>query len=135
MTRKEQRTAKLIKEQLFLKSIEGKVLNQVEKAKFRETSVWKDFRKKFAGSKDPITLKPLPKRYNLHHLCLNPSEYQVLKMDRFIPLNSTTHDIVHYLYKYYRKDKNILRRLKAVLDKMVEVNDGKDVCDYKKVKK
>lgn len=33
MTRKEQRMAKLIKEQLFLKTIEGKVLNQVEKAK------------------------------------------------------------------------------------------------------
>ena len=42
------------------------------------------------------------------------------------------HDVVHYLYGYYRNDKDILKRLKKELDKMVQINDGKDICDYKK---
>ena len=132
MTRKEQKEEKLKKEKAFLTSIKGKYLNQIEKSKFRETTVWKDFRKKFAGKPDPITLKKLPKRFNLHHMNLCPSEYTSLKTDEFLALNSTTHDIVHYLYGYYRKDKDIIKRLKKVLDTMVEINDGKDICDYRK---
>lgn len=132
MTREEQKKEKLKKEQEFIESIKGKALNQQEKSKFRETTVWKDFRNPFKGEVDPITLKKLPKRFNLHHMCLNPSEYIILKKDRFVPLNGTTHDIVHYLYGYYRKDKDVLKRLKRILDCMVEINDGKDICDYKK---
>ena len=33
---------------------------------------------------------------------------------------------------HYRKDKDIIKRLKKVLDTMVEINDGKDICDYRK---
>ena len=36
------------------------------------------------------------------------------------------------LYNYYRKDKDILKRLKKELDRMIEINDGKDICDYRK---
>ena len=132
MTRKELQLEKAKKEKAFLESIKNKYLNQQEKTKFRETSVWKEFRKRFSGRQDPITLKKLPKRYNLHHMDLSPLNYSNLKMDRFVPLGSTTHDIVHYLYGYYRKDKEILKRLKKILDKMVEINDGKDICDYRK---
>jgi len=132
VTREEQKKEKLKKEQDFIKSIKGKYVNQSEKSKFRETTVWKEFRKKFVGKQDPITLKKLPKRFNLHHMNLCPLDYTELKMDSFVPLNGTTHDLVHYLYGYYRKDKNVLKRLKTVLDKMVEINDGKDICDYKK---
>lgn len=132
MTREEQKKEKLKREKDFIESCKGKALNQQEKSKFRETSVWKDFRNFFKGQVDPITLKKLPKRFNLHHMCLNPSEYIILKKDRFVPLNGTTHDLVHYLYGYYRKDKDVLKRLKRILDLMVEINDGKDICDYKK---
>ena len=132
MTRKEQKILKLKKEEEFLKSIQGKYLNQTEKSKFRETTVWKEFRKKFIGKQDPITLKKLPKRFNLHHMNLRPDCYMELKMDNFEALNGTTHDLVHYLYGYYRKDKNILKRLQRILDRMVEINDGKDICDYRK---
>lgn len=40
-------------------------------------------------------------------------------------------DVEHYLYGYYRKDKDILKRLKKQLDRMVELNDGKDIKDFK----
>lgn len=132
MTREEQKKEKLKKEKEFIESIKGKALNQQEKSKFRETTVWKDFRNPFKGQVDPITLRKLPKRFALHHLCLNPAEYMVLIKSRFRPHNSKMHDVVHYLYGYYRKDKDILKRLKKELDIMVELNDGRDICDYKK---
>ena len=39
---------------------------------------------------------------------------------------------LEFLYGYYRKDKDILKRLKKELDLMVQINDGKDICDYRK---
>ena len=132
MTRKEQQIERVKKEKLFLESIKNKYLNQQEKSKFRETFSWKIFRERFKGGIDPITLRRLPKRFALHHMCLNARKYTDLKKDNFIAINSTIHEIVHYLYGYYRKDKDILKRLKKVLDKMVELNDGKDIFDYKK---
>lgn len=132
MTRAEQKKEKLKKEQDFIESCKGKYLNQQEKSKFRETTVWKEFRKKFVGKQDPITLKKLTKKFNLHHLSLSPFEYTNLKPDRFIPLGSQCHDFLHWCYGYYRKDKNFIKRLKRELDRMVEINDGKDICDYRK---
>lgn len=132
MTRVEQKKEKLKKEKEFIESCKGRYINQQEKSKFRETTVWKEFRNLFKGSKDPITLKKLPKRYNLHHMCLDAKEYTNLKKDRFIPLGSQCHDFLHWCYGYYRKDKNFIKRLKRELDRMVEINDGKDICDYRK---
>lgn len=132
MTRAEQKKEKLKKEQELIKSFEGKYLNQQEKSKFRETTFWKSFRDSFKGMLDPITLKKVPKRFALHHLCLDARQYMILRKDRFAPHNSKMHEIVHYLYGYYRKDKNIIKRLQKELDRMVEINDGKDICDYKK---
>ncbi len=132
MTRKELKEKKLKEEKKFLESIKGKYLNQNEKSKFRTTSVWKEFRKRFVSRTDPVTLKKLPKRFNLHHMCLNPLEYQNLKMDLFEALSPAVHDNLHWLYGYYRKDKDVLKRIKKLLDRMVEINDGKDICDYRK---
>lgn len=135
MTRAEQKREKLKKEEEFVESLKGKYLNQQEKSKFRNTSIWKEFRKKFSKTVDAITLRKLPKRYNLHHLSLSPYEYTNLKMNRFVPLSSSMHDAVHLFYNYYRKDRNVLKRLKKILDLMVEINDGKDICDYRKENK
>lgn len=132
MTRKEQKALKLQKEKLFIESLKSRYISGKEKDKFRTTDYWKEFRKRFANLIDPITLRKLPKRFQLHHCDLNPEHYTDLKFDNFVPLTGKTHDIVHYLYGYYRKDKDVLKRLKRILDKMVELNDGKDVKDYKK---
>jgi len=42
--------------------------------------------------------------------------------DNFIPLNSKSHECVHFLFDYYKKDPAILDRLKDILDKMVILN-------------
>lgn len=134
MTRAELKLLKLKKEEEFIKSIKGKKITSKEKDMFRSTTCWKEFRARFAKLVDPITLRKLPKRFQLHHCDLNPEHYTDLVFDNFFPFNGSTHDIVHYLYGYYRKDKDVLKRLKRVLDKMVELNDGKDISDYKKEK-
>lgn len=135
MTRKEQKEQKLAQEKAFIESIKGKCITSQEKDKFRNTTEWKDFRNKFKNSIDPITLRKVPKRFQLHHMCLSPVLYTDLNPKHFLPLNGTTHDILHYLYSYYRKDRKILKRLQKCLDLMVELNDGKDIIDFKKENK
>ena len=132
MTRKEQKIEKLKKEKEFIESCKGKYLNQQEKSKFRSTSFWVEFRKKFCNSLDALTHKKLGKRFNLHHMLLDARFYTELNMNRFIPLSSASHDFCHWFYGYYRKDRDIIKRLKKIMDRMVELNDGKDICDYRK---
>ena len=64
---------------------------------------------------------------------LNPSHYTILKKDNFIPLNGLSHKLVHYIFSIYRKDKDVLKRLKKILDRMDKLNGGMDVLDYKKL--
>lgn len=127
MTRAERLKEKLLEETRFLKSIEGKYLTSDDKNKFRNTSVWKTFRKKFCGKLDALSLKKLPKRWNLHYLSLSPYNYTRLDESFFIPLGSKNHEIIHHLYGLYRKDKAVLDRLKDILDLMCEINSGKEI--------
>jgi hypothetical protein len=131
MTRAERLKEKLLEEALFLKSIVGKYLTSDDKNRFRDTSVWKTFRKKFSNKPDALSLKKLPKRWNLHHMSLSPYNYTCLDESLFIPLGSKNHEIIHHLYGLYRKDKAILDRLKDILDTMCEINSGKDICDFR----
>lgn len=133
MTRIEKQKKKLEDEEIFLKSIEGVYLSSDQKEKFRKTSVWKNFKKSFSTKVDAISLKKLPKRWQLHHMDLNPSHYSNLNKDAFIPLNGLTHKLTHYLYSIYRNDKDVLKRLKKILDKMDKINNGMDILDYKKI--
>lgn len=58
------------------------------------------------GNKDAITGKPLRKSWNLHHLDMSIENYQDLDEDKFIPLNRTTHELIHSAYRYsYALDK------------------------------
>ena len=77
----------------------------------------------YYNNKDCITNKPLRNRWNLHHLDLREENYTVLKEERFRPLNSDTHDCVHFLYRYYKKDPFIIDRLRTILDLMVRMNE------------
>ena len=132
MTRLERNYLKECKEKQFIESIKGQKIDGKVKGKFRLTDTWKKFRKLFDKQVDPITLKTLPKRYNLHHLVLDPAKYTELDEDKFRPHSNSTHDLIHKLYGYYRKDKGVLDRIKEELDLMVELNDGKDVKDFLK---
>lgn len=102
-------------------------MNDIEKSKheFRQSSIWKKFRKfKFSeSSKDFVTHKKLKANYRLHHLDLNPEHYKDLSdPSHFENLNNETHKMVHYLYPLYRKDSEVLDRLKDLFDRMMEIN-------------
>jgi len=72
-------------------------------------------------TKDFITKEPLMLHWNLHHLDLNVQRYdRIENMERFMPLNPKTHEIIHELFKWYKKDHRVIDRIKSILDKMEE---------------
>lgn len=70
------------------------------------------------NNKDAITGKKLYKGWTLHHLDLNPENYNILDENNFIPLNKKTHDVIHFLVRY---DLSILDQLKHYLEKMKNI--------------
>lgn len=100
-------------------------MSQKTKTKFRRSVKWKRFKAfmKKLRKVDCVTLSPLRKGHNLHHLDLDEAHYEDISDDsHFEPLNKKTHDTVHFLYGYYVKDKGIIDRLRDLLDRMVEIN-------------
>ena len=98
-------------------------MNYKQRQEFRKTHKWKAFRSKVRlhTSKDFITNKPLERDWNLHHLDLNRQRYDQLDdMNRFMPLNKATHELIHDIFKLYHKDHTVLYRIKITLDKMEE---------------
>lgn len=98
---------------------------QTRKSKFRKTSKWKDFRKKMKAEQKvcQLTGRPLLKGFNLHHLDLREENYEIIRdKNRFVCLNKKSHEFIHFMYTYYKKDKDIIKRLVQILDRMVEVN-------------
>lgn len=97
------------------------------KEEFRKSDEWLDFRRKIAESfanKDPITGKRLAKGFNVHHMRTNQDlegYCDLSKEDEFVPLNRYTHKLLHYLFTYYKKDKDILDRVRNTLDRMCEL--------------
>lgn len=53
---------------------------------------------------------------------MSAENYDQLTEENFIALNKQTHETIHALFRYYKNDKDILNRIKQVLDKMVELN-------------
>ncbi len=100
--------------------------SQRSKSKFRRTGKWLKFRafkKKEQGNKDAITLAPLHSGFQIHHIDQNEEKYEDLSnLENFVALNRYSHKLLHYLFTYYKKDRNVLERLKALLEKMLELN-------------
>ena len=95
------------------------------KSKFRQSKVWKSFRKKISNKQDnldPITKSKLRTGFHCHHLDLNSEHYRELIDDNFVCLNKLTHEMIHFAFTYYKKDTQFLDRLKLYLDRMVEIN-------------
>lgn len=103
-------------------------MNQKNKTKFRASGIWKKFRnymRKKQNGIDPVTLKPLYKGANLHHLNLNEEYYDdISKEENFVFVNKKTHDAIHWLYNYYKTDADILKRLQLILENMKKINIG-----------
>lgn len=97
-----------------------------EKRQFRRSKPWSNFRQRMRlrfDKKDYITGEDLLRDWNLHHLDMNDKHYTDLsKPDKFLPLNRETHKFVHWLFRFYRHDRDVLRRLKFVMDMMLIYN-------------
>lgn len=99
--------------------------DQQIKKKVRDTPEWKQLRidiQEEYDNKDPITNKKLIKGFNVHHCCMKTEEYDNLDIERFRPHNKKTHDFIHWLFRYYVKDHDILDRIKEELDLMEQLN-------------
>lgn len=108
-------------------------MNYKQRSDFRKTDAWHKWKAKcrLHTSKDYITKDPLCRNWNLHHLDLNVQRYDnITDMNRFMPLNPKTHEIIHELFKWYKKDHKVIDRIKKTLDLMEEYTNGnyKSTC-------
>lgn len=95
-----------------------------DKAKFRQTSKWKKFRafmKKKADGKDFVTQMPLRAGWQLHHGDMSEEHYQNLEAENFFCLSKTSHEMVHWLFRY-TDWRGMLERLYVILEKMETLN-------------
>lgn len=98
--------------------------NQQKKSKFRSSSDWKKFRKEMyhkANGLDRITGKPLRKGWQLHHLDMKPENYAELIPEKFVCVNRTTHEMIHWLFRY-RNWKQCLCNLNDIIAEMCYYN-------------
>ena len=81
-----------------------------KKKEFRKSKVWRDFSKELKEERkvDALTLAKLRKGSLSHHLDLNPDNYEVLDKANFECLNMKSHDVVHFMYNYYKKDPAVI---------------------------
>ena len=110
--------------------------NAKEKAKFRATAHWKDFRKwKYneQGGLDPITGSKLPRLCHLHHKNLNKEDYtDISNEDNFILLQPSTHKVIHWGLVQIKKTHSmeILDRLYRELAREAFLNGFIEETDY-----
>lgn len=97
-----------------------------QKKEFRKSKAWREFSKELKEERkvDALTLAKLRKGSLSHHLDLNPDNYEKLNKEHFECLNIKSHDFIHFIYVYYKKDRSVLDRLKTILEKMITLNEG-----------
>ena len=103
---------------------------QKKKRNFRASKKWKDFRHKINVKQNGlcyITHKKLYKSANLHHIDLNEAHYEdISNENNFVFLNKSMHDVVHAIWRYYKTDKLVLKRLEEVLQMMLLTNNNEE---------
>lgn len=53
-------------------------------------------------------------------------EYGDLRPELFECLNRQSHDVIHFLYRYFVNDESIIDRLRDLLGRMKELSTKKD---------
>jgi len=101
--------------------------NQKAKQKFRASKKWKDFRDKKRKEQvtDPVTGAKLTRMANLHHLCLDESQYEdISNEDNFVFLNQATHKVVHYFFLKSKPTewRKRIEEITKILERMEELN-------------
>lgn len=98
---------------------------QALKTKFRRSSKWIKFRKYMKGEQkiDPITGSRLNPTCSVHHKDLSEEHYQdISDKTRFVCLNKTSHDCVHFLWNSHNGWRNALDGLREILEDMEKIN-------------
>lgn len=101
-------------------------MSQKDKTKFRASATWKKFRNYIKKSRgvDEITLKPLRAGCNIHHLDLREENYtRINDESRFMALNKQSHELIHFIFRYYQNDTEIIKRLDKALSLMKKYSE------------
>ena len=134
MTRQERNYLKECKEKQFIESIKGQKIDGKTKAEFRKTEIWKNFRK-YMYSKyktDYLTHRKLKKGSPLHHMRFSPEQYTDLDENFFLLISNASHDLIHQCVSETIKDPSFMERLTYIVNKHIEINNGKDIKDFLK---
>lgn len=134
MTRQELNYLKECKEKQFIESIKGQKIDGKTKAEFRKTSVWKKFRDYMCGKykTDYLTHRKLKKGSPLHHMRFSPELYTDLDENFFLLISNASHDLIHQCVSETIKDPSFMERLTYIVNKHIEINNGKDIKDFLK---
>ena len=106
----------------------GTLERQALKRKVRRSPEWYELRLlkyKEQNGIDPITLRPLSRSFNCHHMqCEDWKKYDDLNPEYFVCLNTQTHDVIHFLWNIVKRegDYDVFTRIIFYLDKMKELN-------------
>jgi len=103
---------------------------QAAKTKFRRSSKWIKFRKHMKEKQRvcAVTGKPLGPTANLHHLCMDETQYENIEDEtHFVFLSKTAHETVHWLWGKGNNDWRLrLKNLWRVLYRMEKINKCKN---------
>lgn len=108
----------------------GTLERQALKRKVRRSPEWAELRQlkfKEQNGIDPITLRPLTRSYNCHHMqCEDWKKYDDLNPEYFVCLNTKTHEVITFLWNIVKRegDYDVFTRMAAILEKMRELNNG-----------
>ena len=94
---------------------------QSEKTKFRRSSKWLRFRKSMKAEQkfDPVTGSRLGPTCNVHHLDLREEHYKNIdSRERFVCLNTQTHEVVHFLHQAHCGWRKAVLELVKILRNM-----------------
>ena len=101
---------------------------QIKKRKIRASAEWADLRNLIRDEQkiDPISMRPLTRSFNLHHLSQDERYYDDLSRERFVGLNDYSHRCVHYLYDIVVRedDYNVLERLRLIIQQMIDITES-----------
>ena len=134
MTREEKRYIKECKETQFIESIKGQKIDGKTKAEFRKTDIWKNLRKRLFEERkvDALTGRKFNKTANCHHERFDPTLYSDLDENYFLMLNTQMHDWLHIAISETIKNPKFMDIAKELVEKHIQLNDGKDVKDFLK---
>lgn len=94
-----------------------------DRAAFRKSAKYKKFRKWLKKERqiDELTGSLLAPGFQVHHLDMNPDNYEKLIPENFVTLNPFSHKVIHFLFRC--KDwRKVLENAYKILERMEKLN-------------